>query len=150
LCGDETTKKNGNLGDPEKSNLIKLKICDKDFRKKTSFPPRDSVFFSRDLFLKKMQISAANCTPFMGHGIVTVIFLGTALRSGDSCQQKQKQKSQDKIHLLRKNKPTSGQRNQSDPRTKYLVKSVRKPKEMETCDKSGVFWRRSVEWGPRL
>jgi len=34
LCGDETTSKNGNLGDSEKSNLIKLKVCDKDFRKK--------------------------------------------------------------------------------------------------------------------
>jgi len=50
-------------------------------------------------------------------------------------------KSLFKIHLLRKNKLTSGQRNKSDPRTKYLVKPARKleTKEMETCDKSGVF-----------
>ena len=46
-----------------------------------------------------------------------------------------------KIHLLRKNKPTFGQRNESDARTKYLVKPTRKTKEIETCDKRGVFWR---------
>jgi len=44
-----------------------------------------------------------------------------------------------KIHLLRKNKPTSGQRNKSDPRTKYLVKPARKTKEIETSDKNGVL-----------
>ena len=32
----------------------------------------------------------------------------------------------------------------------YLDKPVRKPKEIETCDKSGVFWRRCVEWRPRF
>jgi len=44
--------------------------------------------------------------------------------------------SQVQIHLLRKNKPTSDQRNKSDPRTKYLDKPVRKPKEIETCAKA--------------
>ena len=52
---------------------------------------------------------------------------------------KPKKRSLVKIHVLRKNKPTSGQRNKSDSRTKYLDKPVRKPKEIETCDKSGVF-----------
>jgi len=72
---------------------------------------------------------------------------------------KTNQRSRVQIHLLRKNKvtsaslryplsvfnknstvkPTSGQRNKSDSRTKYLDKPVRKPKEIETCDKSGVF-----------
>jgi len=32
----------------------------------------------------------------------------------------------------------------------YLDKPVRKPKKIETCDKSGVFWRRCVEWRPRF
>jgi len=49
------------------------------------------------------------------------------------------------IHLLGKNKITSFGRNKSDSRTKYPDKPVRKPKEIETCDKSGVFWRRCVE-----
>jgi len=52
---------------------------------------------------------------------------------------KPNQRSSVQIHLLRKNKPTSGQRNKSDSKTKYLDKPVRKPKEIETCDKSGVF-----------
>jgi len=55
--------------------------------------------------------------------------------------KKPKKRSLVKIHLLRKNKPTSGQRNESDPRTKYLVKPARKTEEIEICDKSGVFWR---------
>jgi len=63
---------------------------------------------------------------------------------------KSNQRSRVQIHLLRKNKPTSGQRNKSDSRTKCLHKPVRKPKEIETCDKSGVFWRRCVEWRPRF
>jgi len=58
---------------------------------------------------------------------------------------KPKKRSPVKIHLLRKNTPTSGQRNKSDPRTKYPFKPVRKPKEIETCDESGVFWRFSIE-----
>jgi len=48
--------KNGNLGDSEKSNLIKLKVCNKDFRKKISFSPRVSVF-SLVLFLKSRPTS---------------------------------------------------------------------------------------------
>jgi len=63
---------------------------------------------------------------------------------------KSNQRSRVQIHLLRKNKPTSGQRNTSDSRKKYLDKPVRKPKEIETCDKSGVFWRRCVGWRPRF
>jgi len=54
---------------------------------------------------------------------------------------KPKKRSLVKIHLLRKNTLTSGQRNKSDPRTKYLVKPARKTKEIETSDKSSVFWR---------
>ena len=43
LIRSHTTKqqKNGNLGDiEEKSNLIKLKVCEKDFMKQIWFPPR--------------------------------------------------------------------------------------------------------------
>ena len=62
----------------------------------------------------------------MGHGIVTVICLWTPSRSGSSCQQKPKKRSRVQIYLLRKNKPTSGQRNKSDSRTKHFDKPVRK------------------------
>ena len=66
LCGDEITLKNGNLGDSEESNLIKLKVCDKGFRKKMWFPPRVSVF-SMVLFLKSRAISfGRNLYPIYG------------------------------------------------------------------------------------
>jgi len=52
-----TTKKNGNFGDiEEKSNLTKLKVCDKDFRQPIWFPPRVPIF-SMVLFLKSSAIS---------------------------------------------------------------------------------------------
>ena len=52
----------------------------------------------------------------IGHTVVAVHVIKTRKRSLV------------KIHLFRKNKPTSGQRNKSDPRTKYLVRSSRKTK----------------------
>ena len=81
----------------------------------------------------------------MGHGTWPWCPSGL-LRTGGWCQQNQ---SRVQIHLLRKNKLTSGQRNKSDSRTKYLDKPVRKPKEIETCDKRTVFWRKCVQWRPR-
>jgi len=57
LCGDETTKTNGNLGDSEKkSNLNILKVCDTDFRKNISFPPIIPIL-SLVPFLKSSAIS---------------------------------------------------------------------------------------------
>jgi len=56
-CMATKQQKNGNLCDSEeKSNLIKLKVCDKDFRIQISFPPRVFVF-SLVLFLKSSAIS---------------------------------------------------------------------------------------------
>jgi len=46
-----------------------------------------------------------------------------------STKTKKKKSSQDPPPW--KNKPKSGQRNKSNPRTKYLVKPVRKPKEID-------------------
>jgi len=62
-CVATKQPKNGNLGDvEEKSNLIKLKVCDKDFRKQIWFPPRVLSFS-----WNPVRFSVAKCTPFMGH-----------------------------------------------------------------------------------
>ena len=81
-------QKNGNLGDiEEKSNLIKLKVCDKDFRQQIWFPPRVPIL-SLVLFLISSAISfSRKMHPIQGSRYVTVISLGTALRSGGLCQQ---------------------------------------------------------------
>ena len=56
-CVATKQQKNGNLGDSEqKSNLNKFKVCDKDFRKKISFPPIIPII-SLVLFLKSSAIS---------------------------------------------------------------------------------------------
>jgi len=82
-CVPTKQQKNGNLGDiEEKSNLIKLKVCDKDFRQQIWFPPRVPIL-SLVLFLKSSAISfGCKMHPIHGSRYVTVISLGTALRSG--------------------------------------------------------------------
>jgi hypothetical protein len=89
-CVATKQQKNGNLGDiEEKSNLIKLKVCDKDFRKQIWFPPRVPIL-SLVLFLKSSAISfGRKMHPIHGSRYVTVISLGTALQSGGWCQQNQ-------------------------------------------------------------
>jgi len=47
-----------------------------------------------------------------------------------------------KIHPQREKDPTSGQRDKSDARQKYLCEPAKKQREIETCEKSGGFWRR--------
>jgi len=132
----------------KRSNLIKLKVCDKDLRKQIWFPPRVPILHG--------PFSEVQCGKFLSqitpHSLVTVPrpWSPSGLRcivAFDVKKTKQK-KSRVQIHLLRKNKITSGQSDKSDSRTKYPDRPVRKPKEIETCDKSGVFWRRCVEWRP--
>jgi len=50
-------KKNGNLGDSSKSNLIKLKVFDKRFRKQIPFVVLRVSVFSLVLFLKSRAMS---------------------------------------------------------------------------------------------
>ena len=101
---------------------------------------RDSSFPSPDPF------SEIQCNKFRSqnapHSWVTVRdcdLLRDCVAEWRLMPSKPNQRSRVLIYLLKKNKPTSGQRNKLDSRTKYLDKPVRKPKEIETCDKSGVF-----------
>jgi len=71
---------------------------------------------------------------------VTSESFGTALWSGGSCQENKRILV--KIHPQGKKDSTSGQRNESDPRPKYLCEPVRRPRKIETRVKSGGLWRR--------
>jgi len=131
----------------KKSNLIKLKVCDKDLRKQIWFPPRVPILHG--------PFSEIQCDKFLSqitpHSLVTVPWPWSP--SGLRCivmSTNPNKRSRVQIHLLRKNKITSGQRNKSDSSKKCSDKPVRKPKEIETCDNSGVFWRRCVKWRPRF
>ena len=145
----------------EKSKMIKERFVTKTFQKKTYFfhwqespssPSRTKerrkeislvLFFATEIPTR--SVAAANCAPFMGHSTVTFESFRTALRSGVSCQENKKCRV--KIHPQRKKDPTSGQRNKSDPRQKYLCEPARNPREIETCHKSGGLWRRFCRMG---
>ena len=95
-CVATKQQQNGNLGDiEEKSNLIKFKVCDKDFWKQICFTPRVRILSRRlVLFLKSSAISfGRKMHPIHGSRYVTVISLGTALRSGGWCQQNKTKES---------------------------------------------------------
>ena len=64
-----------------------------------------------------------------------------------SCQENKR--SRVKIHPQRKKDPTSGQRHKSDLKENDLCEPVRKPREIETCDKSGGLWERFCRMGTR-
>ena len=78
-CVAMKQQKNGNLGDiEEKSNMIKLKVCDEDFWKQIWFTPRVPIL-SLVLFLKSSAISlGCKMHPIHGSWYVTVMSLGTA------------------------------------------------------------------------
>ena len=106
---------------------------------------KKNFLFSLVLFLK-LESSAVSfkfpkfgrqLPPFMG----VVTFLGTALRSGGSCQGKQTKEVESRAPP--KERFISGQGNKSDLRPK--TSSWRTSEETErdkTCDKNGGFWRR--------
>jgi len=71
---------------------------------------------------------------------VTSESLGTALRSGGSCQENKRILV--KIHPQGKEDPTSGHKKISDLRQKYFREPVRRPREFETRDYRGGLWRR--------
>jgi len=94
-------------------------------------------------------VSVINCAPLI---TVSGLLSPSGLKSGGSfMSRKQKKSSQDpppkketsnnwvKIHPQRKKQPTTDQMDKSDPREKYLCEPVRKPREIETCDKSEFY-----------
>jgi len=118
---------------------------------------RSKYRFLRESLSSPWSFSEIQCNNFRSqttsHSWVTVPWPWTP--SGLRCvvavlvnKTKQKKSSQDPPPQEKKS--TYGQKNKSDPRTKHLGEPVRKAKEIETRDKRGVFWRRSVEWRPRF
>jgi len=95
----------------KKSNLIKLKVCDKDLRKKTWFPPRVPILHG--LF------SEIQCDKFLSqitpHALVTVPWPWSplVLRSGSWCKQNQTKEVESRSTSLE--------------RTKCLVQEINQP-----------------------
>jgi len=71
---------------------------------------------------------------------VTFKSLGTALRSGGSCQENKRILV--KIHPQGREDPTSGQKKNSDVKQKYLCEPVMRSRVFETRDYRGGLWRR--------